>query len=64
MSSVYWVRFVDWLTGLLDTKFRGYERHRALFIIVVLFLINGSCDKKPGSVAQKRRMILMTNKIS
>ena len=61
MSSVYRVRFVDWLMGSLD-KVSGYERYRVLFIMVVPFLINGSGYKKPGLVAQKRKMIQMTNK--
>ena len=48
---------VDWLTGSLDLKFWGYERHRVRFINVVPYLINGSGYKKPGSVAQKHKLI-------
>ena len=49
--------FVDWLTGSLDIKLWGYERHRVRFINVVLYLINGSGYKKPGPVAQKHKLI-------
>ena len=43
--------------GLLDTTFQGYERYQVGFIIAVPFLINGYRYKKPGSIAQKHKMI-------